>query len=479
MVSIESLMRYAINYAMEQGADFAEVRYISRDREGIVMRNREIDNLFNSFEYGFSLTVLVDGVYGLASTNIASRGYIELLVDEALSKARAGGGLSDFSIDQGAFKPTDVNYFLEEKNPWDDSPVEDKIGILKTFDELVESNSFRCRFPSRLFMLDRVVDTMIYMNSADVSIVSRVPRVSMFYLVTAKYGADTLQKFGEFGGSGGLETIWNDVVLEDLRDLLVGMDRVLVDGVSCPTGRMDIVIDSEVAGIIAHEAVGHPFEADRIIGREFAQAGGSYLSPDSIGTKIGSEEVTVVDDPTIPGSFGFYFYDDEGVKSRKRVLIREGVVNEFLHNRLTSSIFNTDSNGAARSGGYDKEPIVRMGNTYFEAGEFSLEELIEDVARGLYIKSFMEWNIDDYRLNQRYTGLEAYVIDNGEITEPVRSPIIETNTFELLNNLDAVGDSVKFYPGRCGKGDPMQIVPVWMGGPPLRFRNIRVIRRGY
>ncbi len=478
MVSIESLMRYAVNYAIERGADFAEIRYISRDREGVVMRNRDVDSLYSGFEYGLSLTVLVNGVYGLASTNIASRGYIEKLVDEAISKAKVGTGLSTFSVDEGMFEPTDVNYFLEEKNPWDDTPVEEKISILKDFDSLVESNSFRCRFPSRLLHLERTLDTTLYMNSVDVFIHSKVPRVSIFYLVTAKYGADTLQKFGEFGGSGGLETVWTDVVLEEFRELLVGMDRVLVDGVPSPTGKLDIVVDSEVAGIIAHEAVGHPFEADRILGREFAQAGGSYLTPGSLGSKIGSDAVTVIDDPTIPGSFGFYFYDDEGVKSRRRVLIKEGVVNEFLHNRLTAAMFNTESNGSARAGGYDKEPIVRMGNTFFEAGDYTLEELVEDIAHGIYIKSFMEWNIDDYRLNQRYTGLEAYMIDNGEISDPVKSPVIETNTYELLGSMDAAGDTVRFYPGRCGKGDPMRVVPVWMGGPPLRFRGVRVIRRG-
>ncbi len=477
MVSPESLMRYAINYAIEQGADFAEIRYFSKSEEGIVMRNRELDGVFNKYEYGFSLTVLVDGVYGLASTNIASRGYVEKLVEEAVSKARVGAGLSSFDVDEEAFEPVDVDYFLEEKSPWDYSPIEDKVRMLKDIDELVESNNFRCRFPSRLLTLRRVLDVTVYMNSVNVYISSKIPRVSVFYMVTAKYGADTLQKFGEYGGSGGLETIWNGGVMDEFRELLIGMDRVLVDGVGSPTGRLDLVVDSEVAGIIAHEAVGHPFEADRILGREFAQAGGSYLEPDSIGTRIGSSMVTVIDDPTIPGSYGFYYYDDEGVKSRRRVLIKEGVVNEFLHNRLTASMLNVESNGAARAGGYDKEPIVRMGNTFFDSGDYSFEELIEDVAHGIYVKSFMEWNIDDYRINQRYTGLEAYAIDNGEITVPIKAPIIETNTFELLNNLDGVGDTVRFYPGRCGKGDPMQIVPVWMGGPPLRFRNIRVIRR--
>jgi len=471
-------MRYAINYSIEQGADFAEVRYVSRDEEAIVMRNRELDGIFNKLEYGFSLTVLVDGVYGFASTNIASRGYIEKLVDEAVSKARAAKNLSSFTIDEDVFEAVDVNYFLAEKESWANFGVDDKIRFLKDFDEIVELNSFRCRFPSRLLRLQRVMETTIYMNSANVYVNSRIPRVSLFYMVTAKYGSASMQKFGEFGGSGGLETVMNEYVHNDFKELLMGMDKVLVDGVSSPTGVLDLVVGSEVAGIIVHEAVGHPFEADGILGREFAQAGGSYLTPDSVGSKLGSEFVNVVDDPTIPGSFGFYYYDDEGIRSRKRVLLRQGVVNEFLHNRLTSYIMNAENNGAARAGGYDKEPIVRMGNTYFEAGDFSFEELVEDIARGIYIKSFMEWNIDDYRINQRYTGLEAYSIDNGEITYPVKSPVIETNTYDLLSNIDGVGKEVKFYPGRCGKGDPMQVVPVWMGGPHLRIRGVRIFRRG-
>jgi TldD protein len=240
---------------------------------------------------------------------------------------------------------------------------------------------------------------------------------------------------------------------------------------------MDVVVGSEVAGIIAHEAVGHPFEADRILGRESAQAGRSYVTLSMLGEKIGSEEVNVSDDPTIPGSFGFYLYDDEGVEARKRELIRDGLVNEFLHNRETAGRLEVKSNGAARAGGFDKEPIVRMANTYFEPGDFSFDELIEDIVEGMYIKSFMEWNIDDTRLNQRYTGLEAYLIENGEVTKPVKNPILETTTFELLSKLDARGNSLRFYPGNCGKGDPMQVVPVWMGGPPLRFRDVYVFGR--
>ena len=225
-------------------------------------------------------------------------------------------------------------------------------------------------------------------------------------------------------------------------------------------------------GLICHESSGHPSEADRILGREAAQAGETYLKKDSIGLRVGSRLVNVVDDPTLDGSFGFYLYDDEGVKARKRTLIKEGVINEFLHNRETASVFGVKSNGSARASAFDREPIVRMANTYLEPGDYSVEELLEDVKEGVYIRSFMEWNIDDRRFNQRYVGLEAYRILNGEIKERIRNPVLEVTTTGLWSSVDAVGRDLEFQAAYCGKGDPLQGIPVWTGGPHVRLREV-------
>lgn len=166
-----------------------------------------------------------------------------------------------------------------------------------------------------------------------------------------------------------------------------GLKEAHLRGRKPPEGRVDLVISPEVAGIAVHESVGHPpYESDRIFGREAAQAGESFVKPDMLGERIGSEAVTVIEDPTIPNSWGgFYLYDDEGVKARPRYLIRNGIINEFLMNREYAAKLGQRSNAAARAINYNREPIVRMANTYLAPGDHSFEELIEDVKLGVYM----------------------------------------------------------------------------------------------
>jgi TldD protein len=114
-----------------------------------------------------------------------------------------------------------------------------------------------------------------------------------------------------------------------------------------------------------------------------------------------------------------------------------------------------------------------MANTYVMAGDHATEELIGGVKHGIYFKSYMEWNIDDKRYNQRYTGLEAYLIENGELKGLVRNPVLEITTPVFWSSVDAVGKNVDYVAGHCGKGEPMQGIPVWFGGPHVRLRKIR------
>ncbi len=164
------------------------------------------------------------------------------------------------------------------------------------------------------------------------------------------------------------------------------------------------------------------------------------------------------------------------MKSRKRELIKDGILNEPLLNREFGTMFGSGSNAAARATGFNREPIVRMANTYFEPGDYSFEELVEDVKLGVYMRSFQEWNIDDRRYQSKYTGSEAYLIKNGEITDTmVKRPIMETTSIGMLSTIDAVSKNLRFdFPGTCGKSDPMQGIPVYAGGGDIRFRGIRL-----
>jgi TldD protein len=250
--------------------------------------------------------------------------------------------------------------------------------------------------------------------------------------------------------------------------------KILKDAAKFVPGEMDLLVGPEVAGIMAHESVGHPGEADRILGREAAQAGESYLTADDVGLRVGSNEANVSDDPTIPHSYGYYIYDDEGVRARKRRLIAGGAITELLQNRETAQSYGVDSNAAARAVRFDREPIIRMANTFVEPGDYTFEELLKEIRRGVYIRNFMEWNIDDKRLNGRYVGHESYAIENGELKGLVRNPVVEISTPKLWSSVQARGRETEFGAATCGKGDPMQGAPVWHGGPHMIVKDVKM-----
>src|SRR3989442_1060052 len=250
------------------------------------------------------------------------------------------------------------------------------------------------------------------------------------------------------------------------------MHSSLAEGKKSPEGKMDLVAGPQVAGIASHESCGHPTEADRVLGREASQAGKSFIPPDGIGMRVGSDVVNVVDDPTIPNAIAYYVTDDEGVKARRRYLYKEGRVTEFLQNRETAAVLHTRSNGAAPAVNYNVEAIVRMANTFVEPKDYSVDELLEDVKFGVYMKSFMEWNIDDKRYNAKYAGREAYLVENGEVKHPVRNTVIELTTPAFWSAVDAVGKDLDFEAGFCGKSDPGQSLDASLGGPTIRLRNV-------
>ena len=166
-----------------------------------------------------------------------------------------------------------------------------------------------------------------------------------------------------YGSTKGYECLkeWN--IHENLAEEVKALTNNLKNGISIKPGTMDLVTAPEVTGIAVHESCGHPLEADRILGREGAQAGESFVKKDMIGEKIGSDAINIYDDPTMEESYGFYLYDDEGVKARKKYLQKKGVITEFLQNRQTAVEFNIKSNGSARASAFDREPLIRMSNT--------------------------------------------------------------------------------------------------------------------
>ena len=464
-----------MDHALRLGAQYAEA-HVQRDSgHTYTLKNGAAEPVNVARKVGIGIRVIVDGALGFASTNSLDREQLRSTTESAVRTAKASKRLVTSPIRLSQEKSWEDNWEAKMKVDVRDVSPEEKYELLFTIEKSLTPENVHVSLSSRILIFDEDLTERFYVNSEGSKLHGFVPRLSLLFFLTAQEpGKGVAQRLRHEAQSRGWEVVEDWKPKEIAADDAKMLGRLLREGVPPPRGDVDFVLGSEVTGIICHESCGHPQEADRILGREAAQAGESYLKPDMVGHRIGSEHVTIIDDPTLPNSYGFYLYDDEGVKAQPRVLIQEGLIAAFLQNRETAAELGGVSNGAARSSSYDREPIIRMANTYMKPGNHSLEELIEGVGSGIYMRNFMEWNIDDRRYNQRYVGLEAYMIENGRITTPIRNPILEITTPGLYGSVDAVGKDMEYAGATCGKGDPMQGAPVWTGGPPIRLRKIRL-----
>ena len=224
--------------------------------------------------------------------------------------------------------------------------------------------------------------------------------------------------------------------------------------------------------LLAHEIVGHPTEADRVLKLETAYAGRSWLFRDfqdnELGKQIASPLLTAYSDPSIHG-YGHFKYDMEGTPGKRVNLIENGILRGFMNGREYAAILGHPPNGSMRATKPHYVPIVRMTNTIFANGNKNPEEIIAEVKEGYYIVNHRIPSISESRENFRISAQKVFRIENGKITKLYRQGGITADSKDFLMNIDAVGNDFEVFPiPNCGKGQPMQVMRVGNGGPTLR-----------
>lgn len=469
----KEIVDYALEYAKSKDVEYAEVRAQSQVQDRLMLRSGILEAYISAVDSGFCVRVIANGGIGFASTNKWTKEEAKEIVDLAIKYAKMANRKEKIKFAEE--KGTEANWAVDQKEKIENVSSEERVAKFAEIDGSLASCGVKIAATMSSCSIDLI--SKYFVNSEGTKITSFIPKIGAFIFMTIAEQGKTEQAYEQFGYSGGWEAFreWN--ITEKLIHSANVLKNVIEKGKAVKAGVMDLICGPEVTGIAAHESCGHPMEADRIFGREMSQAGRSFIfksGPFWIGTRIGSDFVTIVDDPTIEHSYGYYAYDDEGLKARRRFLYKNGVINEFLHNRESAAKLGTRSNASSRSVNYDREAIVRMANTFVLPGDMTEEELIEDVKYGIFMKAFTEWNIDDKRFNQRYVGREAYLIENGEIKHPVARPIIETTTLKFWMAVDGVSKKVEFDAATCGKGDPEQGIPVYTGGPCIRLREVYI-----
>ncbi|MEM3851799.1 MAG: TldD/PmbA family protein [Methanomassiliicoccales archaeon] len=463
------LAEKALKLCEKKQAKYASVSLRETAELWMSFRNGSPVMIAPVIDEGMSVRIAYADGIGFSSTNQLDTRGISDAVARAHSMARASKAPAP---DLRSGVAENAKWEVAEKEKLDNLSDEEKIKRMLDLDKEITASTEHKSYRNLSYGEKR--ELKFYCDTEGTSVQGRDTKLEVSYLIMLQAGGETEQVYRDIGYTGGEEGFENASVVSKALEDVRGISRMLSEGKAFKRERLDVICGSEVTGIACHESCGHPMEADRILGREASQAGKSFVTPASKGMRVGSRLVTIVDDPLLPNSFGYYEFDDEGVRARRRILYSEGVVNEFLQDRESGSRTGAGSNGAGRSSSYALEPLVRMANTFLLPGDYTEEELIDEVKHGVFIKGFNEWNIDDRRYNQKYVGREAYMIENGEITTPVRSPVIEITTPGFWQAVTAVGRQLQFFGGSCGKGDPMQGMEVDMGGPMIKLSGVLI-----
>ncbi len=255
---------------------------------------------------------------------------------------------------------------------------------------------------------------------------------------------------------------WQAAAREALRQSLVSLEAI-----PAPAGEMDVVLGPGWPGILLHEAVGHGLEGD------FNRKGTSAFAG-LIGQRVAAEGVTVIDDGSIPGRRGSLTIDDEGTPTGPTVLIEDGILRGYMQDRMNARLMGMAPTGNGRRESHAHPPLPRMTNTFMQAGEHEPEEIIRSVRKGLYAVSFGGGQVDITSGNFVFTCTEAYLIEDGKVTAPVRDATLIGNGKDALTRVRMVGNDLKLDDGigTCGKAG--QGVPVGVGQPTMRLNGLTV-----
>ena len=343
--------------------------------------------------------------------------------------------------------------------------ADDKVALLKRAD--VEA---RKRDPRVIQVIASVSAShnVICVASSDGTLAADIrPLVRFNVTVVVEHGESREQASAGGGGRYSLEAFMNDDAVERYAREAVRQALVNLEAVAAPAGTMDVVLGPGWPGVLLHEAIGHGLEGDFIRKGTSAFAG-------RIGDKVANDQCTIVDDGTLPNRRGSLNIDDEGVPAQNTVLIENGVLKAYMQDKMNARLMGAESTGNGRRESYAHLPMPRMTNTYMLAGKYDPEEIIASVDKGLYAVNFGGGQVDITSGKFVFSASEAYLIEGGKVTRPVKGATLVGNGPDVLTRVAMVGNDLKLDTGVGVCGKEGQSVPVGVGQPTLRVNGLTV-----
>ncbi len=459
MLSQEKLQEY-LSFLMQSAADFAEIFEEFEENETIGTLDGRVEKAERQIVSGIGIRLYreLQSVYGY--TNETD----EQSVYSLLSDLRDAVGEKKESGDPVPVLLRRVEY--ENRHPvridYRSVPLEDKAELLFRAEGAAKSEDPRItKTTGRMLNVREEVQ----ISNSEGRLISDVRvRTRMFVDAYAKEGEIMMSGGARPGAGKGLE-FYEERTPEEIGKEAARQAIVMLQAKDCPSGKMPVVIDNEFGGVIFHEACGHALEATGVARNQSIFAGKK-------GQRIASPCVSAVDDGTIVNAWGSQNIDDEGNFQKKRVLIRDGILESYMIDRLNGRRMGEPSTGSGRRQSYKYEPTSRMSNTFICAGTDSFESLFEGIERGLYAKKMGGGSVNPQTGEFNFAVQEGYLIENGKISCPVKGAALIGNGAEILMNIDKVSDNLARGQGMCGSMSGS--IPTDVGQPAIRVSSITV-----
>ena len=444
--------------ARRHGGSFAEVFVEERSNTSVRLDDGKVEELTTGLDRGAGVRVARGTSYGYAFSNRLDRDAL-LQAAEAASAAltqEAGGTV----VDLRETPPRDVNHA--------DRPASDVASALKV-GWLEDVNG-----AARSFSPEVVQVVGVYGDSLQRKLIATSdgrwvredrPRIRLVAQVIASRGEGNIQTGFEgpaaCAGVEFLDTNGPRLVAEIAARRAVTM----LDSIPAPAGEMPVVLGPGCGGVLFHEAVGHPLEADAVDKEASVYRG-------RVGESLASSLVTGVDDATIPNGWGSYGYDDEGSPSQRTVLFAEGVLQGLLYDRLRAEKDGVASTGNGRRESYAHPPVPRMTNSYILDGASKASDILADTASGVYVTAMGGGQVNPATGDFVFGVAEGFLISDGVVGAPVRGANLIGRAIEVMQAVDAVADDFDTWEGVCGKDG--QAAPVGSGSPTIRISRMTV-----
>ena len=494
----------ALNTAKSLGATYADARIGRYLNQYVFTREDKVQNVVNTESFGIGIRVIANGTWGFASTNSVTADGIKKATEQAVAIAKANS-----KIQKDPVKLAPVNAYGEVswktpiKKDFKEVPVSEKVDLLLTANAAALDNGANY-VNSALFMINE----QKYFASTDGSYIDQdIHRLWPTFRVTAiDKNAGTFKtrenmsapvgmgyeymdglESEKLEGPAGLRLYRNSYDMVEDATIGAKQAKEKLTAKSVDAGKYDLVLEPNHLGLTIHESVGHPLELDRVLGYEANYAGTSFATLDKLKSgnfQYGSDVVNLVADKTQVGSLGAVGYDDEGVKTKKWDLVRNGVLTNFQAIRdQVHMIDQNESHGCCYAQSWDDVQFQRMPNVSLEPGKdkYSISEMIKDVEKGIYIAGRGSYSIDQQRYNFQFGGTVFYEIKNGEIVGMLEDVAYQSNTQEFWNSCVKICDKDDYRMFGTffdGKGQPSQSSAVSHGSSTARFNDVKVINTG-